>query len=67
MKTRTTIFSNTHGTEKLCATLGLLGIHFNGPKEFQQAMRDGLVIEDNPALEDRVIDFTTRFFQHWMH
>ena len=55
MKTRTTIFASTQGTEKLRATLELLGIQFHDLKDFQQAMRDGLVIEDDPALEDRVI------------
>jgi hypothetical protein len=56
MKARTTIFSNTQGTEELRSALGARGILFNDLIEFQQAMRDGLVIDDNPELEHGVID-----------
>lgn len=61
MKTRTTIFSTVQSTEAMREALAASGILFDDFDEFQQTMRHGLTIDDNPQLEQVVIDILARW------
>lgn len=61
MKTRTTIFSTVQNTVAMREALAASGILFDDFDEFQQTMRHGLTIDDNPQLEQVVIDILARW------